>query len=170
MKCFSMYIITINGLRVCSRRKLNGRACESCPPAGVARSFWPPLLFLKREYRVRATWLLAEVVEWNVKLVFIAEMVEKTGSMARLPMIVPVDIPVHIIQRGNNRQVCFVADEDYSTYLGGVANSSKKYKVNVNAWVLITNHVYLLCTSRLTGRRLTGKKRGRPVGWRKKEE
>jgi len=30
--------------------------------------------------------------------------------MARLPRISPVDIAVHIIQRGNNRQVCFVPE------------------------------------------------------------
>lgn len=66
--------------------------------------------------------------------------------MARLPRILPVDIPDHIIQRGNNRQVCFVADEDYSTYLGWVKNYSKQYKVNVHAWVLMTNYVHLLCT------------------------
>ncbi|OAD24007.1 hypothetical protein THIOM_000142 [Candidatus Thiomargarita nelsonii] len=28
--------------------------------------------------------------------------------MARLVRVSPVDIPQHIIQRGNNRQVCFV--------------------------------------------------------------
>lgn len=32
--------------------------------------------------------------------------------MARLNRLCPVGIPPHIIQRGNNRQVCFNGDED----------------------------------------------------------
>jgi REP element-mobilizing transposase RayT len=33
--------------------------------------------------------------------------------MVRLSRISPADVPVHIIQRGNNRQVCFISDEDH---------------------------------------------------------
>ena len=32
--------------------------------------------------------------------------------MARLPRITPAGMPVHIIQRGNNRQVCYNYDEE----------------------------------------------------------
>ena len=71
--------------------------------------------------------------------------------MARLPRISPVDVPVHIIQRGNNRQVCFVAGEDYSAYVDWLSKYSKKYSVDIHAWVLMTNHVHLLCTPRRGG-------------------
>ncbi len=37
--------------------------------------------------------------------------------MPRRPRVVLPHIPLHLIQRGNNRQVCFVADEDYRVYL-----------------------------------------------------
>ena len=37
--------------------------------------------------------------------------------MPRRPRVVLPHIPLHLIQRGNNRQVCFVADEDYLFYL-----------------------------------------------------
>ena len=37
--------------------------------------------------------------------------------MPRRPRVVLPHIPLHLIQRGNNRQVCFVADEDYRFYL-----------------------------------------------------
>ena len=66
--------------------------------------------------------------------------------MARLPRISPVNVPVHIIQRGNNRQVCFVAEEDYGRYAGWLKEYAKKYRVEVHAWVLMSNHVHLLCT------------------------
>jgi REP element-mobilizing transposase RayT len=32
--------------------------------------------------------------------------------MVRLSRISPAGVPVHIIQRRNNRQVCFISDED----------------------------------------------------------
>lgn len=44
--------------------------------------------------------------------------------MARLPRLCPVNIPQHIIQRGNNRQVCFNGNEDFAAY----ANWLKKLK------------------------------------------
>ncbi len=68
--------------------------------------------------------------------------------MARLARVSPVDIPIHIIQRGNNRQACFVADEDYESYSEWLWEYSQKYKVDVHAWVMMTNHVHLLCTPR----------------------
>ena len=71
--------------------------------------------------------------------------------MARLPRVSPVDVPVHIIQRGNNRQVCFVAEEDYGAYTGWLKEYSKKYKVDIHAWVMMTNHVHLLCTPLRSG-------------------
>jgi len=36
--------------------------------------------------------------------------------MARLNRLCPVGIPQHIVQRGNNRQVCFNGNEDMAAY------------------------------------------------------
>jgi putative transposase len=71
--------------------------------------------------------------------------------MARLPRIAPPGVPIHIIQRGNNKQVCFVSDEDYSSYIGWLKEYSKKYQVEIHAWIMMTNHVHLLCTPRQEG-------------------
>ena len=71
--------------------------------------------------------------------------------MALLPRISPVGVPVHIIQRGNNRQVCFVSDEDHGAYAGWLKEYSEKYKVDIHAWVMMTNHVHLLYTPRQEG-------------------
>lgn len=38
-------------------------------------------------------------------------------AMPRRARIALPNIPVHLIQRGNNRQPCFFADEDYRRYL-----------------------------------------------------
>ncbi|WP_432743356.1 transposase [Methylobacter sp. G7] len=71
--------------------------------------------------------------------------------MARLPRISPVGVPVHLIQRGNNRQSCFGAPEDYSAYVGWLKEYSKQYAVDIHAWVLMTNHVHLLSTPQQEG-------------------
>jgi len=66
--------------------------------------------------------------------------------MARLVRVAPVGVPQHIIQRGNNRQVCFAGEEEMKAYLNWLKEMSKKHHVDVHAWVLMTNHVHLLCT------------------------
>ena len=57
-------------------------------------------------------------------------------------------MPQHVIQRGNNRQVCFADEQDFAAYAGWLKGYSKKYQVDIHAWVLMTNHVHLLCTPR----------------------
>jgi putative transposase len=64
--------------------------------------------------------------------------------MARLPRIELAGIPQHVIQRGNNRSVCFFAEDDYAFYLECLNKASVKYECAVHAYVLMTNHVHLL--------------------------
>ena len=66
--------------------------------------------------------------------------------MARLPRVAPIGIPQHVIQRGNNRQVCFCCDEDFIAYAGWLREYAAQYQVQVHAWVFMTNHVHLLLT------------------------
>lgn len=66
--------------------------------------------------------------------------------MARKLRFIPAGIPQHIIQRGNNRQICFGAEEDFKAYLHWLREYARKYEVSIHAWVLMTNHVHLLCT------------------------
>ncbi|MES9857003.1 MAG: transposase [Sedimenticola sp.] len=66
--------------------------------------------------------------------------------MARLQRICPVGIPQHIIQRGNNRQVCFASEMDFSAYANWLKEAADKHQVDIHAWVLMTNHVHLLAT------------------------
>ncbi|WP_456379394.1 transposase [Thiolapillus sp.] len=71
--------------------------------------------------------------------------------MPRLPRITPVGVPVHVIQRGNNRQLCFGSEEDHAAYLHWLGEYAGKYGVDVHAWVLMSNHVHLLCTPQQEG-------------------
>jgi REP-associated tyrosine transposase len=66
--------------------------------------------------------------------------------MARLPRLNLPSVSQHVVQRGNNRQVCFFSDEDYMVYLDRLKHYSWKYKIAVHSFVLMTNHVHLLLT------------------------
>jgi len=66
--------------------------------------------------------------------------------MPGLPRISPAGVAVHIIQRGNNRQACFVSDEDPWAYTVRLKEYTSGYGVDIHAWVMMTNHVHLLCT------------------------
>ena len=67
--------------------------------------------------------------------------------MARLPRVHLAGVPEHIIQRGNNRQVCFACDDDFAAYASWLQEYSEKFQVQLHAWVFMTNHVHLLCTA-----------------------
>lgn len=57
-----------------------------------------------------------------------------------------IGIPQHVIQRGNNREPCFYAEDDYRRYLEDLKESAEKYDCRIHAYVLMTNHVHLLVT------------------------
>ncbi len=66
--------------------------------------------------------------------------------MARLPRLVIPGQALHLIQRGNNREPCFFADDDYRFYLDSLENAAQRYGCRLHAYVLMTNHVHLLLT------------------------
>ena len=66
--------------------------------------------------------------------------------MPRRARLVIPGIPLHIIQRGNNRSVCFYTEVDYQRYLETFAVQADKYGCRIHAYCLMTNHVHLLVT------------------------
>jgi putative transposase len=56
------------------------------------------------------------------------------------------DVPLHVIQRGNNRQAIFFADEDYRRYLDALHVAAGRSVCAIHAYCLMTNHVHLLLT------------------------
>lgn len=66
--------------------------------------------------------------------------------MPRKPRMYLAGIPCHVIQRGNNRDACFYAEQDYPFYLECLQDACRRYRVAVHAYVLMTNHVHLLMT------------------------
>jgi putative transposase len=66
--------------------------------------------------------------------------------MARLGRYFLPDQPLHVIQRGNNRQAIFFGEEDYACYRDWLAAAAARYGCAIHAYVLMTNHVHLLVT------------------------
>lgn len=55
-------------------------------------------------------------------------------------------MPVHVVQRGNNRQATFIQSDDYACYLQHLAQGLKRYDTALHAYCLMSNHVHLLMT------------------------
>ena len=53
--------------------------------------------------------------------------------MARRPQLYLPDCPLHIIQRGNNRDACFRDDSDYKAYLYFMCEAAALYAVLIYA-------------------------------------
>jgi len=66
--------------------------------------------------------------------------------MARLGRYFLKDQPLHVIQRGNNRDAIFFDTEDYAQYRDWLAAAAMEYGCAIHAYVLMTNHVHLLLT------------------------
>ena len=66
--------------------------------------------------------------------------------MARLPRLYAPGCAHHIIQRGNNRAPCFVEPVDRQRYLAILAEAALEHRVDIHAYVLMTNHVHMLAS------------------------
>jgi putative transposase len=67
-----------------------------------------------------------------------------TIAMPRPRRVVFPSIPLHIIQRGNNRMACFHLQDDYLVYLDMLRECAFDAGCAVHAYVLMSNHVHLL--------------------------
>ena len=73
-------------------------------------------------------------------------MVVGSDVMARLGRYFLPDQPLHVIQRGNNRQAIFFGDVDYAQFRTFLAEAADAYGCAIHAYVLMTNHIHLLIT------------------------
>ena len=66
--------------------------------------------------------------------------------MPRRPRVHLDGVPLHIVQRGHNKEPCFFAEEDYASYLHWLGEALSEAECKLHAYVLMTNHVHLLLT------------------------
>ena len=71
--------------------------------------------------------------------------------MARCPRLNAAGVALHIIQRDNNRGVCFFAEEDYLFYRHHLAELARRFGCAMHTYVFMTNHVHLLLTPAKAG-------------------
>jgi len=64
--------------------------------------------------------------------------------MPRRARFCPAGLPVHVIQRGNNRHTIFTCDDDLAAYAHWLAEGAERFGVSVHGWVFMTHHVHLL--------------------------
>lgn len=58
---------------------------------------------------------------------------------------------MHVVQRGNDRQPCFLDVVDYQRYLRALKEAAIECECHVHAYVLMPNHVHLLVTPATLG-------------------
>ncbi len=66
--------------------------------------------------------------------------------MSRKPRFTLPGVPQHVIQRSNNREPCFYAEEDYWCYLHDLQEAAAHNQAAIHGYVLMTNHVHMLVT------------------------
>ena len=57
--------------------------------------------------------------------------------MPRRLRFCPAGYPVHVIQRGINRQICFTSDSDMAAYANWLAEGAEKFSIQLHGWVLV---------------------------------
>ncbi len=66
--------------------------------------------------------------------------------MARRPRLFLDGVPIHVVQRGNNRGPVFFDDRDRHAFRHLLLEGCVRLQCAVHAYVLMTNHVHLLLT------------------------
>lgn len=73
--------------------------------------------------------------------------INNNWRMPRLSRTIFAGVPHHVTQRGNRREDVFFSEEDRSVYLGWLKAYCDKYKVEILAYCLMTNHIHLIAVS-----------------------
>jgi len=64
--------------------------------------------------------------------------------MSRQARVVAPGFPHHITARGNHGELTFTEPDDRIVYMKLLATQSKRYRVKIQAYCLMTNHVHLI--------------------------
>ena len=66
--------------------------------------------------------------------------------MPRPPRLIAPGVPLHVVQRGNNRGACFFDGRDCVRYLHFLLKAALEERCRIHAYCLMSNHVHLLLT------------------------
>ena len=66
------------------------------------------------------------------------------SAVARLARVIAVDVPHHVTQRGNARQVILTSDAERIVYLNLLRNYAALHQLSLIGYCLMSNHVHLI--------------------------
>ena len=66
--------------------------------------------------------------------------------MPRRPRYIIPEVPLHVIQRGNNRAPTFESTTELTRFRQLLVDAARKFGCEIHAYVLMTNHFHLLLT------------------------
>lgn len=66
--------------------------------------------------------------------------------MPRRPRFIIPEVPLHVIQRGNNRAPTFESTTELTRFRELLVDAARKFECEIHAYVLMTNHFHLLLT------------------------
>lgn len=66
--------------------------------------------------------------------------------MPRQPRFYVPGVPLHVVQRGNNRSAIYADDDDRQFWHGYLQYASRMHGVAIHAYVLMSNHFHLVLT------------------------
>jgi putative transposase len=89
---------------------------------------------------------LPQAEEINPRGTLVGQTPEVT--MPRQARFIESGVPLHVVQRGVDRQTCFRADSDFQRYWELLGEHARRNGCDIHAYVLMTNHVHLLLTPR----------------------
>lgn len=64
--------------------------------------------------------------------------------MSRFARVIAVDVPHHVTQRGNGRQVIFSTDADRAVYMDLLRRYAALHELSLVGYCLMSNHVHLI--------------------------
>jgi putative transposase len=64
--------------------------------------------------------------------------------MTRPPRIIIPHVPYHVTQRGNHGRDVFFSPDDYEHYLDSLKEYSDRYRFDIQAYCLMSNHIHLI--------------------------
>ena len=74
-------------------------------------------------------------------------LILRESTMPRRARLILPNVPIHLIQRGNNRQLCFFSNADCTFYLHWLGEHARHHGCRIHAYVLMRNHVHLLLSA-----------------------
>ncbi|MBB5608679.1 MULTISPECIES: transposase [unclassified Janthinobacterium] len=93
--------------------------------------------------------------------------------MARIARLFLPGMPLHVIQRGADRQLCFFETANYLWYLQQLQRQAMLHGCLLHAYVLMSNHVHLLLSAESIGAvsgmmKALGQEYAHYINWRRR--